>query len=117
MVQLWRRVADTTVRQVLDCVYGLLLVPEPDDPLDSVLALQYLSKREEYNAAAASLTHKHALDAYGATRRKLLGEEQAGSGAAGGDSRDTASSSSSRDSDHTRRTSCARSRVRFSTSR
>ena len=106
-------VADTTVRQVLDCVYGLLLVPEPDDPLDSVLALQYLSKREEYNAAAASLTRKHALDAYGATRRKLLGEEPAGSGAAGGDSRDTASSSSSRDSDHPPHLVCKITRALF----
>ena len=94
-------VADTTVRQVLDCVYGLLLVPEPDDPLDSVLALQYLSKRDEYNAAAASLTRKHALDAYAATRSKLLGEEQAGSGAAdSGGGGGGGSSSSSCDSGH-----------------
>jgi ubiquitin-protein ligase len=94
-------VADTTVRQVLDCVYGLLLVPEPDDPLDSVLALQYLSKRDEYNAAAASLTRKHALDAYAATRSKLLGEEQAGSGAAdSGGGGGGGSSRSSCDSGH-----------------
>jgi hypothetical protein len=96
-------VADTTIRQVLDCVYGLLLVPEaePDDPPDSVLALQYLSKRDEYNAAAASLTRKHALDAYAATRSKLLGEEQAGSGAAdSGGGGGGGSSSSSCDSGH-----------------
>jgi ubiquitin-protein ligase len=34
---------DTTVRNILDCLYGLLLTPEPEDPLDSSLATEYLS--------------------------------------------------------------------------
>ena len=56
-----------------------------------MLALQYLSRRDEYLEAAKALTRKHALEAYAATRSKLLGEEQAGSGAAGaGDGTGTA---------------------------
>ena len=33
--------SDMSMRQVFDCTYGLLLAPEPDDPLDSVLAAQF----------------------------------------------------------------------------
>ncbi len=28
----------TTLRTIFDCIFGLLLVPEPDDPLDSQIA-------------------------------------------------------------------------------
>ena len=67
--------ADTSVRRVLDCLYGLLLAPEPEDPLDSVLALQYLSSRAQYNSAATELTRKSALGSYAAARKKLLGDK------------------------------------------
>ena len=32
---------DVTVRRLLDCIYGLLLSPQIDDPLNSNLALLY----------------------------------------------------------------------------
>lgn len=33
--------SDLTMSQVLSCVYGLLLTPETDDPLDSNLAMAF----------------------------------------------------------------------------
>ena len=39
---------DTPVRMVLDCVYGLLLSPDYDDPLDSALALLFFQGSGAY---------------------------------------------------------------------
>lgn len=75
---------DTKVRDVLNCVYGLLLEPEPDDPLDSVLALQFLSTRAAYDAAARELTRSKASVAYDTLRARLLQEETEDGAAAGG---------------------------------
>jgi len=33
---------DTNIRQIFDCIYGLLLTPEPEDPLDSTIASEYM---------------------------------------------------------------------------
>ena len=33
---------DTRVKQIFDCIYGLLMTPEPDDPLDNTIASEYL---------------------------------------------------------------------------
>ena len=33
---------DTTIRTIFDCIYGLLLTPEPEDPLDSTIASEYM---------------------------------------------------------------------------
>jgi ubiquitin-protein ligase len=52
--------SDMSVRQVLDCVYGLLLHPEPDDPLDSVLAAKFYENRAEYDSCAVMATNKYA---------------------------------------------------------
>ena len=45
-----------TFRQIIDCVYGLILTPEPEDPLDNVIASFYLSEYNTYfkNAVAAT---------------------------------------------------------------
>eukprot|EP00118_Oscarella_pearsei_P023373 m.279389 g.279389 ORF g.279389 m.279389 type:complete len:667 (+) comp40623_c0_seq3:1198-3198(+) len=40
---------DTSVRTIIDCLYGLLLEPEPDDPLDSTLAEEYFCRRCKYD--------------------------------------------------------------------
>eukprot|EP00823_Brevimastigomonas_motovehiculus_P004822 TRINITY_DN329_c0_g2_i1.p1 TRINITY_DN329_c0_g2~~TRINITY_DN329_c0_g2_i1.p1 ORF type:complete len:1132 (+),score=310.68 TRINITY_DN329_c0_g2_i1:61-3456(+) len=46
------------MKDVLSCIYGLLLTPEPLDPLDSVTASEYLSDRKTYNANAIKLTEQ-----------------------------------------------------------
>lgn len=33
---------DTRVKEILDAIFGLLLIPEPEDPLDSTIASEYL---------------------------------------------------------------------------
>lgn len=49
-----------TFRQIIDCVYGLILTPEPDDPLDNVIASYYLSEYEKYYSNAVEATKKNA---------------------------------------------------------
>eukprot|EP00741_Cyanophora_paradoxa_P018768 tig00021094_g18116.t2 len=51
---------DTSTRTVLDCVYGLLLEPEPDDPLDSTAAAQYHAQYHAYVEAAVATTREKA---------------------------------------------------------
>ena len=68
---------DTKVGDVLSCVYGLLLAPEPDDPLDSVLALQCLTHRAVYEAAAAELTRSKASESYDSHKVRLLADDAA----------------------------------------
>lgn len=66
---------DMSMRQVFDCVYGLLLAPEPDDPLDSVLAAQYYEDRAAYDAAAQQVTRQYAKQSVAELRNRLLDEE------------------------------------------
>eukprot|EP01103_Thecamoeba_quadrilineata_P011285 TRINITY_DN2661_c0_g2_i1.p1 TRINITY_DN2661_c0_g2~~TRINITY_DN2661_c0_g2_i1.p1 ORF type:complete len:1075 (+),score=177.70 TRINITY_DN2661_c0_g2_i1:81-3305(+) len=40
---------ETSMSTVLQCIYGLLLTPEPDDPLDVYLAQMYHTNRQEYS--------------------------------------------------------------------
>ena len=40
---------DVTVRRLLDCIYGLLLSPQIDDPLNSNLALLYYVRSDTQN--------------------------------------------------------------------
>ena len=49
-----------TFRQIIDCVYGLILTPEPEDPLDNVIASFYLSEYPVYEANAIEATKKNA---------------------------------------------------------
>jgi ubiquitin-protein ligase len=50
----------TKVSFILQCVYGLLMYPAPDDPLDSMLAAEFISNPGQYNAKAAVFTQQHA---------------------------------------------------------
>ncbi|CAM9544050.1 unnamed protein product, partial [Hapterophycus canaliculatus] len=50
----------TSVSDVLACVYGLLLYPDHDDPLDSTLALQMYDSNGEYEAAIIEHVKAHA---------------------------------------------------------
>ena len=34
------------MKTILDCIYGLLLHPEPEDPLDMTIAMEFLSENE-----------------------------------------------------------------------
>lgn len=49
-----------TFRQIVDCVYGLILTPEPDDPLDNVIASFYLSDYQTYYKNAVNFTKEKA---------------------------------------------------------
>ena len=47
-------------RNIVDCVYGLVLTPEPEDPLDNVIASFFLSEYETYFNNAKEATKKNA---------------------------------------------------------
>merc|ERR1711871_831273 len=64
------------MRQVFDCVYGLLLAPEPDDPLDSVLAAQFYEDRSGYDRAAQEMTRQAAGQTLEELRSRICGDEQ-----------------------------------------
>lgn len=49
-----------TFRQIIDCVYGLILTPEPEDPLDNVIASFYLSEYQTYYKKAVAATKEKA---------------------------------------------------------
>lgn len=51
-----------TIRTALLSLQALLCNAEPDDPQDAVVAAQYKSNREEYNATAAQWTQQYARD-------------------------------------------------------
>ncbi|KAI4786394.1 hypothetical protein KUCAC02_037146 [Chaenocephalus aceratus] len=52
--------AHITMREILEAVYGLLISPEPEDPLDSILAEEFLTSRETYQREAEKHTEKTA---------------------------------------------------------
>ncbi len=50
---------NTSLKLVLDCIYGLFLTPEPEDPLDTVLATLLLSDREQYQLFVGDWMTRH----------------------------------------------------------
>ncbi|KAM9719397.1 uncharacterized protein ACNS7B_020239 isoform 1-T2 [Menidia menidia] len=64
--------AHITMREVLDAVYGLLIIPEPDDPLDSILAEEFLTSREIYQHEAKKHTEEHAGKSLDEMEKKLV---------------------------------------------
>ncbi|XP_072047053.1 uncharacterized protein [Amphiura filiformis] len=48
------------IYKILSAIYGLLMTPEPDDPLDTVVAEEYLMDPTGYNTKAQEMTRKHA---------------------------------------------------------
>jgi len=66
--------SDTTIHQVLSCVYGLLLTPETDDPLDTDLALLYFTQRELYNSTISQHVKKHASKSREAWKTEFINE-------------------------------------------
>ncbi|KAJ7994689.1 hypothetical protein DPEC_G00252100 [Dallia pectoralis] len=67
--------AHITTREILDAVYGLLIVPEPEDPLDSVLAEEYLTSREKYQTEAKKNTEEVAGKSIADLEKNLVGPE------------------------------------------
>uniref|UniRef100_A0A8C7KYJ2 Uncharacterized protein n=1 Tax=Oncorhynchus kisutch TaxID=8019 RepID=A0A8C7KYJ2_ONCKI len=67
--------ANITMREILDAVYGLLIVPEPEDPLDSILAEEFLTSREKYEQEAKKNTEETAGNSMNDMEQKLVGEE------------------------------------------
>ena len=67
--------ADFSVRCIMDCVFGLLLTPEPEDPLDSALAQEYYDNRQEYERTAATSTREHAGKKLEQWRKELVGSD------------------------------------------
>uniref|UniRef100_A0A8C7N999 Uncharacterized protein n=3 Tax=Oncorhynchus kisutch TaxID=8019 RepID=A0A8C7N999_ONCKI len=67
--------AHITMRDILDAVYGLLIVPEPQDPLDSILAEEYLTSRNKYEEEAKKNTEEVAGQSLDDMEKELLGEE------------------------------------------
>lgn len=47
-------------KQIIECVYGLILTPEPEDPLDNVVATFFLSDYQTYLKNAKEATLKNA---------------------------------------------------------
>ncbi|XP_061587147.1 uncharacterized protein LOC133451986 [Cololabis saira] len=52
--------AHITMKEIFDAVYGLLIIPEPNDPLDQLLAEEFLTSRETYEQEARKHTEEHA---------------------------------------------------------
>ncbi|KAL1007693.1 hypothetical protein UPYG_G00090320 [Umbra pygmaea] len=67
--------AHITIREILDAVYGILIVPEPEDPLDSILAEEYLTSREKYEEEAKKNTEDVAGYSLDDLEKKLVGED------------------------------------------
>ncbi|XP_034143720.1 uncharacterized protein LOC105013985 isoform X2 [Esox lucius] len=70
--------AHVTMREMLDAVYGLLIAPEPADPLDSVLAEEYLTSRGKYETEAKKNTEKVAGKSMDDLEKNLVGQELTG---------------------------------------
>ena len=68
-------ISDMSIRQIFDCLFGLLLEPEPDDPLDSALAEEYFLDRHKYDREAQLCTQTHAKKTLNEWKEELLGKE------------------------------------------
>ncbi|XP_073702498.1 uncharacterized protein [Garra rufa] len=66
--------ADVTMREILDAVYGLLILPEADDPLDSVLAEEFHTNKEIYDQAAKDYTATNACQSIESIEKQYIGE-------------------------------------------
>lgn len=64
--------AQVTMRDILNAVYGLLIIPEPEDPLDSILAEEFLTSREKYEQEAKKHTEENAMQSRDDMEKKLV---------------------------------------------
>ncbi len=68
--------AQTTMQTVFECVYGLLLSPDTNDPLDSHLALLFYQGTGLYETSIAEHTARHAVGTTRQAWKKQLGEQE-----------------------------------------
>uniref|UniRef100_A0A8C1XU39 Uncharacterized protein n=1 Tax=Cyprinus carpio TaxID=7962 RepID=A0A8C1XU39_CYPCA len=66
--------ADVTMREILDAVHGLLILPEAEDPLDSILAEEFLTSKEIYEQAAKDDTAVNASQSMESIEMQYIGE-------------------------------------------
>ncbi|KAM9844539.1 uncharacterized protein ACBR49_011369 [Aulostomus maculatus] len=64
--------AHITMREIFNAVYGLLIIPEPDDPLDSILAEEFLSSSETYKQEAKRHTEESAGNSLDDMEKQLV---------------------------------------------
>ena len=69
--------SDMEFRALMDCVFGLLCEPEPGDPLDSNMAEEYFSRRQEYNQMAENWCVHHCKKSLKDWREEFVSEEEA----------------------------------------
>jgi len=63
--------SDTTVLEILHCIYGLLLNPDYEDPLDSTLALEFYEASGVYEDSIRRHVEQHAHRSRAAWRQHL----------------------------------------------
>ncbi|XP_042356148.1 uncharacterized protein LOC121953239 [Plectropomus leopardus] len=68
--------AQITMRDILNAVYGLLIIPEPEDPLDSILAEEFMTSRETYEQEAKKHTEETAAQSRDDMEKKLVDPEK-----------------------------------------
>lgn len=61
-----------TLKKVLDCIFGLLLTPEPSDPLDAYIATEYRMDYEQFVRNAKEFTALYA----GKSVQEILNEKK-----------------------------------------
>ncbi|XP_039978454.1 uncharacterized protein LOC120786824 isoform X2 [Xiphias gladius] len=64
-----------TMRDILNAVFGLLIAPEPQDPLDSILAEEFLTSHEMYEQEAKKHTEETAGQSLVDMEKKLVDQE------------------------------------------
>ncbi|KAL4635362.1 hypothetical protein GN956_G14227 [Arapaima gigas] len=69
--------AHITMREILDAIFGLLIAPEPEDPLDSVLAEEYRLSLDAYQQKARKATEELANESLDTKEKKLVGSDVA----------------------------------------
>ncbi|CAL8287142.1 unnamed protein product [Arctogadus glacialis] len=63
--------AHITMKEILEAVYGLLIAPEAEDPLDSILAEKFQSSKEEYEQEAKEHTARTAAKSFNDKEKQL----------------------------------------------
>ncbi|XP_051741704.1 uncharacterized protein LOC127508105 isoform X1 [Ctenopharyngodon idella] len=67
--------AHVTMREILDAIFGLLIAPEPEDPLDSILAEEFQSNKHKYEEEAKKSTKMYASSSLDDLEKKYVGPE------------------------------------------
>ncbi|KAJ8357820.1 hypothetical protein SKAU_G00206140 [Synaphobranchus kaupii] len=67
--------AHVTMKEILDAVFGLLIAPEAEDPLDSILAEELQSSRDKYMEQAQQSAAQAAATSIEDLEKKLVGED------------------------------------------